>query len=103
MQSAPSAAWISAKGGRGYFVPDYKMMEVKSTLHPTQGDLSKAVQEHRQEIDKRVIGKIEKTLTFKRYGIPLPFLQLSDVSLGHDFTLEYIFELRNTKEDGTAK
>lgn len=72
-------------------------------LYKTWEELRDAVKKHRREIDRRVVEKIESDRAFKRYGIPLSFLRLSNLSLGRDFTLEYIFEFRDIKEDGTAK
>ncbi len=40
------------------------------------------------------MGKLEKDRQLKRFGIPVNFLQLSDVTLLRDFSIEFIFELK---------
>ncbi len=79
-------------------------VSLPTNLVPTFEELCKAVQKHKKEIDKSVIEKIEKDRSFKRFGVPMTFLVLSDVTLGRDYTLEYIFEVRDLKkeEDGAA-
>jgi len=62
-------------------------------------ELKKAVQENRVEIDRRVLEKIESDRQFKKYGIPINFISLSTVLLRHNYSLEYIFELRDQRDE----
>ena len=53
-----------------------------------------AVVDNRKEIDRRVLGKIETDFQFKKYGVPINALRLSEIVLRNDYALEYIFELK---------
>ena len=63
-------------------------------LFPTWNDLKQAVVDNRKEIDRQVLGKIETDYRFKKYGIPINALRLSEIVLRNDYALEYIFELK---------
>lgn len=63
-------------------------------LFPTWNDLKQAVVDNRKEIDRQVLGKIETDYRFKKYGIPINTLRLSEIVLRNDYALEYIFELK---------
>ena len=43
--------------------------------------------------------KLENDRRFKRYGVTINFLKLSDVILLRNYSLEFIFELREEEED----
>ena len=63
-------------------------------LFPTWNDLKQAVVDNRKEIDRQVLGKIETDYRFKKYGVTLNVLRLSEIVLRNDYSLEYIFELK---------
>lgn len=52
------------------------------------------VEKHQVEIRQRVIQKLENERQFKKYGVPINFLKLSDVILLRNFSIEFIFELK---------
>lgn len=56
--------------------------------------LRDAVKKYQQEIVQRVVQKLEGNRQFKGYGVPVNFLKLSSVTLLRDFSLEFIFELK---------
>jgi len=55
------------------------------------------VKKYQHEIYQRVIQRMETDRSFKRYGVPINFLEISDVTLLRDFSLEFIFELKEPK------
>lgn len=59
--------------------------------------LKNEVKRNQHEIYKRVVQKLENDRQFKKYGIPINFLQLSNVMLLRDFSMEFIFELKEQK------
>lgn len=59
--------------------------------------LQNEVKKYQYEIYQQVIQKLEKDRPFKRYGVPVSFLKLSDVTLLRDFSLEFIFEWKEQK------
>lgn len=42
------------------------------------------------------VPKLENDRRFKRYGVPVNFLKLSDVTLLRNYSLEFLFELKGT-------
>ena len=58
--------------------------------------LQNEVKKYQPEIYQRVTQRIEKDRQFKKYGIPMNFLKVSDVILRRDFSMEFIFELKVT-------
>lgn len=56
--------------------------------------LQNQVEKYQNEIYQRVIQKLEKDRQFKKYGVPVSFLKLSGVMLLRDFSMEFIFELK---------
>lgn len=70
------------------------MVSLPRYLFPTWNDLRQAVVDNRKEIDRRVLGKIETDFRFNKYGVPLNVLRLSEIVLRNDYSLEYIFELK---------
>ncbi len=56
--------------------------------------LRNEVKKYRKEIYKRVVQKLAKNRQFKTYGVPINFLNLSDVMLLRDFSIKFIFELK---------
>lgn len=52
--------------------------------------LRNEVKRYQPEIYLRVIEEIEQNRQFKKYGVPIGFLKLSNVSLLHDFSIEFI-------------
>ena len=56
--------------------------------------LRDAVKKYQHEIVQRVVQKLEGNRQFKGYGVPVNFLKLSSVTLLRDFSLEFIFELK---------
>ena len=55
--------------------------------------LQNEVKNHQKEIYQRVIQKLEKDRQFKKYGIPVDFLKMSNATLLRSFSIEFIFEL----------
>lgn len=66
---------------------------------PSWEALRDEVNKHRREIYRLVLDKIESDRRFIRYGVPINFLKLSDVTLLRNYSLEFIFELREEEED----
>lgn len=60
-------------------------------------DLKDEIKKYQREIYQRVIQKLKQDCQFKRYGVPINFLKLSDVILRRDFSMEFIFELRESE------
>lgn len=58
-------------------------------------ELRAAVRENRKEIDRRVLQKIADDRRFKKFGVTVNVLRLSEVLLRRNYSLEYIFELKN--------
>lgn len=52
------------------------------------------VKKYQREIYQRVIQQLEKDRQFKKYGVPINFLKLSNAMLLRDFSMEFIFELK---------
>lgn len=63
------------------------------------GALQGEVKKYQHEIYQRVVQKLETDYQFKRYGVPINFFKISDVTLLRDFSLEFIFELKEQKID----
>lgn len=63
---------------------------------PSWEALRDEVNKHRREIYRLVLDKIESDRRFIRYGVPINFLKLSDVTLLRNYSLEFIFELKGT-------
>lgn len=63
--------------------------------------LKDEVKKYRREIYQRVIEKLEQDHQFKKYGVPINFLELNNVILLRDFFLEFIFTLKEQKTDST--
>lgn len=63
---------------------------------PSWEVLRSEVKIHRHEIYLLVLDKLENDRRFKRYGVPINFLKLSDVTLLRNYSLEFIFELKGT-------
>ena len=55
-------------------------------------DLQDEVKKYHHEIYQRVIRKLEAERPFKKYGVPLNSLVLSDVMLLYNYSIEFIFE-----------
>lgn len=64
---------------------------------PSWEVLRSEVKIHRHEIYRLVLDKLENDRRFKRYGVPINFLKLSDVTLLRNYSLEFIFELKEEK------
>lgn len=60
--------------------------------------LRNEVKTYQGEICQQVLRKLEQDRLFKRYGVPLNFLRLSHVMLMRDFSMEFIFELKEWRE-----
>ena len=65
---------------------------------PSWAALRGEVKKHQREIYQLVLAKIENDWRFKRYGVPVNFLNLSDVTLLRYYSLEFIFELNEEME-----
>jgi len=55
------------------------------------------VNKYQHEIYQRVIRKLEQDRQFKRYGIPIDYLEASNIQLLLDSSIEFIFELKEQK------
>ena len=56
--------------------------------------LRNEVKKYRRKIYQQVVQRLEKDRRFQKYGVPLNFLRLSNVTLCHNFSIEFIFELK---------
>ena len=61
--------------------------------------LRNEVKKYKNEIYKRVVQKLEGDRQLKKYGVPINFLVLSNVTLLPDYSMEFIFELKELKTD----
>lgn len=59
--------------------------------------LKDEIKKYQCEIYQRVIKKLEQDRKFKKYGVPINFLKLDNVMLLRDFSVEFIFELKEPK------
>lgn len=57
-------------------------------------ELGTAIRENRKEIDRRVLQKIADDRRFKKFGVTTNVIRLSEVLLRKNYSLEYIFELK---------
>ena len=55
------------------------------------------IKKYQRGIYQRVIEKLEQDRQFKRYGVPINFLKLDHVMLLRDFSVEFIFQLKEPK------
>jgi len=60
--------------------------------------LQNEVKKYQREIYQQVVQKLENDSQFKRYGVPINFIKLSDVILRHDYSLEFIWELKGQSD-----
>ena len=60
--------------------------------------LQNEVKKYMPEIYQLVIRKLKEDRQFKRYGVPINFLKLSNVTMLHDFSIEFIFELKGREK-----
>ena len=60
----------------------------------SQEALQDEVEKYQGEIQQQVIQKLKNDRQFKRYGVPINFIKLSNVILLRDFSIEFIFELK---------
>ena len=69
-------------------------------LYGSWEELSEEVLKYKPEILQAAIMRIAADRQFKRYGIPINFLKVSNAQLLRDYSLELIFELclRNSDE-----
>ncbi len=65
-------------------------------LFDSWDELVAAVKKNKKHIDKQVVDRIQQNRKFKKMGIPLSFFILTNLHLGRDYTLEYIFELKSS-------
>lgn len=61
--------------------------------------LKDEIKKYQQEIYQRVIEKLEQDRQFKKYGVPINFLKLDNVMLLRDFSVEFVFTLKEPKTD----
>lgn len=64
-------------------------------LCPSWQDLRSEVKKYRHEIYQRGLQRIAADRRFKRYGVPINFIKLSDATLLRNFSIELVFELKN--------
>ncbi len=65
--------------------------------------LQAEVNKYQHEIYQRVLQKLEKDRQFKKYGISINCLKISDVMLLRDFSVEMILELKELKHEVLAE
>lgn len=60
----------------------------------TWDELKRYIRKWKQDIVWMVEQRIENDNRFQRFGVPINFLHLSALTLTRDFTLEFVFELK---------
>lgn len=76
----------------------FDWVTVSVGLGHTFGDLpntKKAVEEFRKEIDEMVLTAIRDDKRFEKFGIPLEFLEITDCTVCHDYSIQYSFEIKS--------
>lgn len=63
-------------------------------LFKTFSQLAAAVRRLKSPIDRCVLQRLEQDAAFRKYGIPVNFLRVSECVLRRDHVLEYLFELK---------
>lgn len=63
-------------------------------VFPEWIDTVEAVRRYRKELDALAINRIANDRVFRKYNVPLNFLKLSELRLKRNYTLEYVFELK---------
>lgn len=61
--------------------------------------LQTEVKKYQREIYRRVLHKLETDRQFKSFGVPINFLKLSNIMLLRDFSMEFIFELKELHQN----
>lgn len=64
--------------------------------------LRNEVNKYQPEIYQRVIERLEGDRQFKKYGVPINFLKLSNVMLLRNFSIEFVFELKEIKDQNLS-
>lgn len=72
-------------------------------LFPSWEDLRSEVKKYRHEIYQQCVQRIAADRRFKRYGVPINFIKLSDATLLRNFSIELIFELKNRSSSASKE
>lgn len=77
---------------------DYIRVQVNlsHTAYATWEELKQGVRQHRKEIDELVVKKIQNDRGFRKFGVPLSAVNLSERILSSHYFLEYIFDLKDS-------
>lgn len=67
--------------------------------YPAWEDLKREVNKYRRDICRQVVRKLEDDRQFRGYGVPMNFIKLSNVTLLRDFSLDFIFELKEISDE----
>lgn len=72
-------------------------------LYPSWEDLRSEVKKYLHEIYQRSLQRIAADRRFKRYGVPINFIKLSNATLLRNFSIELIFELKSRPSSASEK
>ena len=73
---------------------DYIHVDVNLVMH-WDNDKEKFIRTNAKKIAEMVLKSIENEKTFKKYGVPIEFLKIANVTLRRDLnSLHYVFELK---------
>lgn len=63
-------------------------------VHVWETNKIQYIKDNLPEIKERVIEHLQKYKSFQRYGVPVGFLKITNITLTHDDALHFIFELK---------
>ena len=69
---------------------------LNATMHSSVKDLLRCIRENRDQIDELVLRRIEESKAFQKFEVPINILKLSSLQFAGDYTLEYIFEVKDS-------
>lgn len=78
-------------------------VNLSSTFYNTWEDLLEGVKTHKREIHQMVLDKIQNDRRYKKFGVPINVLKLSNLVLSRHYFLEYIFELKEIETNKSNK
>lgn len=95
-----------AKMGKPEFVRETGNRNMKSfdfiyldvfIVHTWETDRIQYIKDNLPEIKERVIEHLQKYKSFQKYGVPVGFLKITNITLTHDDALHFVFELKEIK------